>query len=567
MTDTNNSRLPRPFIWIVVAICLLPTLLNWCGVDFSTQGKKLDRGEIVTSINDIPELLRSRMIKGPLLQTVLECSAFCVALVTAVFALIHFTIRRDVTTPIIGTALFVSGLMDAFNVLAANSLLLHVIDYENFIPFTWAISRTFNVCIMAAGTGLFLRRGLKEPFGRPTRSVLFIILVGVLFSLVAYVIVVACAVTPQLPKSLFPGQLVPRRYDAIPLMLYLFAGGVIFPRFYRMYPSLFSHSLIIGVVPQIATQLHAAIGSNALYDNHFNVAYFLKIVAYIVPLVGLIWEYTRTYRDEVHLKAVQESLRIAREIQLDLLPQRAPQMSGFDLAGRSFPAESVGGDYFDFIPMSDNCLGLVTADVSGHDIGASIFMTQTRAYLRALARTHSEPTQIIQLLNRFLVEDAQDRRFVSLFFAKLNPRTQRFTYCPSGYMSYLLTRKNVWQKLESSSLPLGIIEDGQTAPSTQITLEHRDIFLSFTDGVVEAVSPAGAQFGIDRALEIVIANRNLPAEEIVNAVYAAINDFCCGAAPVDDITIVVLKRDRAGDEPDAAEQSRQNRSPHRKRHR
>jgi sigma-B regulation protein RsbU (phosphoserine phosphatase) len=134
-------------------------------------------------------------------------------------------------------------------------------------------------------------------------------------------------------------------------------------------------------------------------------------------------------------------------------------------------------------------------------------------------------------------------------------------------MSYLLTRKNVWQKLESSSLPLGIIEDGQTAPSTQITLEHRDIFLSFTDGVVEAVSPAGAQFGIDRALEIVIANRNLPAEEIVNAVYAAINDFCCGAAPVDDITIVVLKRDRAGDEPDAAEQSRQNRSPHRKRHR
>lgn len=164
-------------------------------------------------------------------------------------------------------------------------------------------------------------------------------------------------------------------------------------------------------------------------------------------------------------------------------------MRGFDLAGKSFPAEEVGGDYFDYIPMPDGCLGLVTADVSGHDIGASIFMTQTRAYLRALTGFHSAPTDIMKHLNRLLIEDGKDRRFVAMFFAKLNPVSRSFVYCPGGYMSYLMGKPNgEWQKLESDAIPLGITETDQDAPSVEIVLKPDDVFLSFTDGVIEATA-------------------------------------------------------------------------------
>lgn len=541
MNRSAPARLPGAFLWTVIAVCVMPTLLNWCGADFSVQGKALDASTVVTSIDDTPDLLRTRTIQGPLVHTLLEWSAFCVALVTVVFSFIHFTVRLDAAAPIIGAAMFASGMIDAFNILAASGLVLQVSDYRYFVPFTWAISRQFNIVIMIAGASLFLRRRPNEPLGGARRSVRFIVLVGILFTLIAYVIIQTCAFVPRLPQSLFPEAVVPRPWDAVPLILYILAGGIIFPRFHLLYPGLFSHALIICVIPQIATQLHAAFGSRALYDNHFNIAYFLKIVAYVVPLAGLIWEYTRTYQVEVQLRAAQKNLQIARDIQLDMLPQSAPQLAGFDLAGGSYPAEEVGGDYFDYIPMPDGCLGLVTADVTGHDIGASIFMTQTRAYLRALARTRSNISQIIRLLNEFLIEDARNDRFVALFFAKLNPRTRRLTYCPAGYMSYLLDRAGAWQKLESNSLPLGIVAEGETAPATEMTLETSDLFLSFTDGVIEALNPEREQFGLERTLETVRSLRERPAAEIVAAVYDAIEKFSRGAHRSDDMTVLVLR--------------------------
>lgn len=529
------------FTWIVLSICILPTLLNFCGVDFSTRGSVLGRTTIVRSLEDTPDLLQSHTIKGPLVHTVLEWSAFCVALVTVVFAFTQFAIRRDATTPIIGMAMFASGLIDALNVLAANGLFIEVSDYREFVPFTWAISRFFNVCIMIIGASLFLRRKPDQKFGSARRSGRFILLIGLFLSIVAYAIVQICAVVPNLPRSLFADAPVPRPWDAMPLILYMFAGGIFFPRFYHAHPSLFSHALIICVFPQIASQLHAAFGSRELYDNHFNIAYLLKIFAYGVPLIGLILEYIRTYQVEVTLLAAQESLQIARDIQLDMLPHSAPEMPGFDLAGKSFPAEEVGGDYFDYIPMPDGCLGLVTADVSGHDIGASIFMTQTRAYLRALTGFHSAPTDIMKHLNRLLIEDGKDRRFVAMFFAKLNPVSRSFVYCPGGYMSYLMGPNGEWQKLESDAIPLGITETDQDAPSVEIILKPDDVFLSFTDGVIEATAPDGSQFGLERTLGAVQASRDQNAEQIVDCLYEAIQTFCRGSARSDDITVVVLK--------------------------
>ncbi|MCA9099489.1 MAG: SpoIIE family protein phosphatase, partial [Planctomycetaceae bacterium] len=163
--------------------------------------------------------------------------------------------------------------------------------------------------------------------------------------------------------------------------------------------------------------MHAAFGSTQLFDNHFNISNYQKILAYLVPLVGLLLEYTRAYQAEVSLRATEEQFRVAKGVQRDLLPRSSPEIPGFDIAGVSIPAEMVGGDYFDFIPMKDDCLGIVVADVSGHDLGASIFMGQTRAYLRALAQLKNSVPEVMHDLNQFLMEDARDQRFVTIVLA------------------------------------------------------------------------------------------------------------------------------------------------------
>lgn len=124
------------------------------------------------------------------------------------------------------------------------------------------------------------------------------ILASLSCGLIAYWIISTCAHSATLPKTTFPGSIVTRPWDLAPLLLFMLAGFVVFPRLYYKYPSLFSHALIVSVIPQVATQLHMAFGSIALFDNHFNIGHFLKIVAYFVPFTGLSLDYIRTYQKE-----------------------------------------------------------------------------------------------------------------------------------------------------------------------------------------------------------------------------------------------------------------------------
>jgi hypothetical protein len=130
-----------------------------------------------------------------------------------VFAFFHYNIKKDVATPIIGTALLFSGLMDAFHVLAADKLILYVSDNEHFIPFTWAMSRIFHAVILTAGTGMFVWRNERAGPPKP-RGVRFIILVSILYGLVAYLLIQICA-SPQFAADHFPGAF-PRRMMGSP---------------------------------------------------------------------------------------------------------------------------------------------------------------------------------------------------------------------------------------------------------------------------------------------------------------------------------------------------------------
>ncbi len=306
--QTSEDKLPRVLVASVVAICVLPSLLNLVGVDFSSNPVAASLAEPGgQSPGEVADAV-IRSMSGRFVHTILEWSAFSMAIFAGLLALINFTIRRDVATLILGIALFCAGVMDAFHTLAADRLINSAADNRDLIPFTWAICRLFNALIMMSGAGVLLSKNGESK----NTGIRFALTTSAAFGAAAYGIIHLCASSSRLPQTMFPESIVTRPWDVAPLALFLLAGLFVFPRFYRARPSLFAHSLVISVIPQIATQLHMAFGSMALYDNHFNIAHFLEILAYGVPLGGLAFYYVRTYRAEQQmvrqLEASQEDM-------------------------------------------------------------------------------------------------------------------------------------------------------------------------------------------------------------------------------------------------------------------
>ena len=290
----KDTKLPQELIWAVIIICVLPFILNLLGIDFASPQQKLNFTALAEMKAQQTTDVIHQSLSGSFTHTILEWSAFCTAIFTAVLAFVHFQVKRDVVTPIIGIALFFAGCMDAFHTLAGDRLIEGVAANQDLVPFTWAICRLFNALIVICGAGIFLVTKAKKWRG----NLSFVVITSVAFGFLAYGIIYVCTTTAQLPQTIFPTSLVKRPWDLMPLLLFLFAGLVVFPKFYQKHPSLFSHSLIVSTIPSVATQVYMAFGSTALFDNNFNIGHFLKIIAYLVPFAGLSFEYVQTYRKE-----------------------------------------------------------------------------------------------------------------------------------------------------------------------------------------------------------------------------------------------------------------------------
>jgi sigma-B regulation protein RsbU (phosphoserine phosphatase) len=241
------------------------------------------------------------------------------------------------------------------------------------------------------------------------------------------------------------------------------------------------------------------------------------------------------------LGIVRAGLRLARAVQQQLFPP-SPELAGFELGGRSYPAEATGGDYFDFIPLRDGSLGIAIGDVSGHGYGPALLMASTRAYLRALAWTHTDPSEMLRVANQALSDDLEGH-FVTLFFAKLDPLRRSLIYASAGHPAgYVMDSRGVVKALlERTAYPLGVSRDADFPSVGLLTLEPGDLVLLVTDGVLEAHAPDNQPFGPERALQIVRTYQRDPASLIVTNLYHASRAFSQGAVQRDDITAVVLK--------------------------
>ena len=258
--------------------------------------------------------------------------------------------------------------------------------------------------------------------------------------------------------------------------------------------------------------------------------------------------------DVTDQRKMEESIAAARRIQRHLLPPAAPQRPGFDVAGACYPAAHCSGDYFDYIPMRDDCLAIVLADVAGHGIGPAILAASVRSYLRATALQGLEVHEMLTAVNWLLNSDTDGSQFVTLICCQLDPRSKSLVYAAAGQQAYLIRASGRIKTLESTSLPLGLEVEEITLLSRRTALFDGDILLFVTDGALEALSPDEEEFGIRRALDVVQRNRDRPASEIVEVLYCEICEFCDPAPLHDDVTIVIVKViSPSGDSPHAGE--------------
>ncbi|WP_197440560.1 SpoIIE family protein phosphatase [Polystyrenella longa] len=474
--------------------------------------------------------------------TIIEWTAVCIALITGFLSIIHYYTVGDVSTPIVGTALFFSGLIDAFNLLSADHLINSVEDTVRFIPITWAISRTFNVSILILGTSLILLKRNKLKQSSHRSEIRFLAVVAFIFAMIAYAIVHICSVLPELPQAIYlDGRLAKRPWDILPLALLLLAGTVVFPRFYRKYPSLFSYGIFLSVVPHLATQIHAVFWSSQVFDPDFFAAHSLRLLAYLVPFIGLILDYNRVHEQEATYQETQQKLLIARSVQQNLLPQSAPKMKGIDLAGRSQSSDTVGGDYFDYLQLGKNRLGIVIGDVSGHDFGASLFMAQTRAYLRALSTIHDDLSDAMRELNEYLTNDSHTHRFVTMFLARFNLESQTLDYCAAGHQSLVLNSDKTTTIIGPTGPPLGVMEDGLECAVEQIPFKPGSILVELTDGILEVKNEEGVMFGNDHVFSILNEHQDKTSEELVELIISTALEYSDQPVPYDDMTVVVMK--------------------------
>jgi two-component system sensor histidine kinase/response regulator len=272
--EMKENKIFKLLILSVVAACVLPSLLNSFGVDFGSSES------------------------GASVHTILESIAFCVAIFVGILCLIHFKISRDAVSPIIGLALLCAGSVDAFHVLVADQLIKNVSNNQDVFSFTWIISRFLNAFIMVFGLGILLirksKRKQKVGYG-------FVIIMGLVFATLTFVTVYYISVhSSNLPQSLFPESIVTRPWDVAPLALYLLGWSYVFYRIHIQEQSFLSQALLVSLIPQVVAEFHMAFGSASQFDNHFNIAHLLKIVAYFAPFLGLSLSYVETHREKVH---------------------------------------------------------------------------------------------------------------------------------------------------------------------------------------------------------------------------------------------------------------------------
>jgi serine phosphatase RsbU (regulator of sigma subunit) len=234
-------------------------------------------------------------------------------------------------------------------------------------------------------------------------------------------------------------------------------------------------------------------------------------------------------------------LEQAAEIQRTILPRGCPRVAGVDLAGHNAPCRTVGGDYYDFIPYPDGRVAVVLGDVAGKGMSAALLMSNLQARVQLLAEAPQDLAKLMSRLDQSVSANAPLNRFITLFFGVVDPAGHRMTFVNAGHNPPLVVRSGgEIEKLKAKGTVLGILPDiGYEEQS--IDFEPGDMLAVYSDGVTEAATTEGDEFGEDRLAALLRENREKSAAQIIDKVLEAVSEWTDAGPPDDDVTLVVAR--------------------------
>jgi len=269
-----------------------------------------------------------------------------------------------------------------------------------------------------------------------------------------------------------------------------------------------------------------------------------RLLAIIASESAQVIENARLAEKEKALLHMQEELRLAYEIQTNLLPKEAPHLAGYDIAGKSVPAKEVGGDYFDFLTVEEQRLAVCLGDVSGKGLPAALLMANLQAAVRSQAMAGTSLTSCLERANALLFHNTSPEKFATLFFGCLDAAGHVLHYCNAGHNHpFLIGNETEPQRLSTGGLALGCFESFPFEES-QVQLNPGDWLIVFSDGISEAVNNAGEEFGEARLSELATANRDASAAELIEKILQSVGAHAGDRPQLDDMTLVVVKRER-----------------------
>jgi sigma-B regulation protein RsbU (phosphoserine phosphatase) len=262
-------------------------------------------------------------------------------------------------------------------------------------------------------------------------------------------------------------------------------------------------------------------------------------------------------RQAAEKKRLEEELRIAREIQMSLLPQGPLLMPGLSVTALCVPAREVGGDYYDFFPIADHRIGVLIADVSGKGTSAALYMAELKGLMLSLSQIHTSPRDLMITANRIIAENLDARSFITMTYAVIDLREQTMTYARAGHtpLMYLpgpgCSAPRRIQVLAPDGLVLGLkLDSGEMferlLEESTIRLNAGDLFVFYTDGISEAMNEGDDCFGESRLSLLVEEHADLPSAELRERILRDIEAFVGSAPQHDDMTMILLKIDEVG---------------------
>jgi sigma-B regulation protein RsbU (phosphoserine phosphatase) len=268
----------------------------------------------------------------------------------------------------------------------------------------------------------------------------------------------------------------------------------------------------------------------------------LKVLTTLASVAAIRVENARLVEARLERERFERELALASEIQQRFQPTAPPHVSGYELQGISFPCYEIGGDYYDFIERDDGRLVIALGDVSGKGTAAALLMSSLHAAIHAQSASHNSLVATISAVNRYLADNIPANRFVTLFYAELDPQSGTLSFLNAGHNPPLIVHSaGTVEQLASGGLPLGIKPDAEYREG-RTQLQKGDVLCIYSDGVTEAVSPTGEEFGATRLYEVVSRNIEASAAGIRDRIESSLTKFAQGTSAADDITLVIVKR-------------------------